>query len=238
LATWPGWKKLDDARGGAEAITFDAFLNLQKATLDHKGAPKIGTVRASLVRVGAAIDALRSALDEMDPRSAELLTHRAGGSLNVLVTPPEVNLSDGRDKLQRLDSSLSEARSWARKTIEDLPPQDLAGARIPGLDAFARSMAHVWETYAPGKMVTASRNNKTWPYFMHKLLAAGGYRCSRVMVEGVAREVVAQLNKDRPDRIVVAVEDRHLSFGELYARHVRYVRRKSVRKKRQRFATR
>jgi hypothetical protein len=242
LATLPGWNhKFDkakdnalfaDARGAAEIATFHAFLNFQKAALDHQGAPKIAAVRYSLTRLSEAIGAARSALGEMDPRSTELLKRQAGGIPNVLVSPPEDNWRRGRDRLQLLDASLSEAQGWAREIIEGLPAQDSRGDEHPGLNAFVIEMANIWENYAPGRKVTASRSKGMWPDFMRKLLAAGGYRCSLTTVADAARRVVVQRNRDHPDRIVVEVKDRNLKLAELAE-----LRRKSVRKKRKRITT-
>jgi hypothetical protein len=232
----PNWCDLDDGgRSAAFQGAVATFAFLAKHRMDDEGRPRIATVKAALNRIEKAAEKLGKALDALDLRTLGTLAEVAGRKasapnsmpLNESPLPPSPR---GHHRLKLFRSALGDAGTWAATALRESPKSDARATAYPGLQDFARDMAHLWETYG-GVTFTASRNRGRATDFIAAMLSAGGKRYPKAAVLKAAQSVASDLKRNHPDRIVVAPEERHLKLAEL-------VRRKSLPKKRKRSVTR
>lgn len=221
-ASLPNWKVLDDGgRSAARTVVFDAFLFLFKDRADHHGFPRVATVKAHLGRIGAALVELCAAFDALDMRTGTAFKRAAGAEVKKYnYTPlnespmPGGAFDRGHHRVELLKKALADAQRWTADALRETPRQDSRKSDEPGLNGFANSIAHVWETYG-GVRFTASRNRDGAPDFIVKILEAGGVPCTRAKALKAADAVARDLERKHADRIIVPPEDRLISLAEL-----------------------
>ena len=108
-------------------------------------------------------------------------------------------------------------QGWTADAIRKVPQKDERIEDEPGLRYFAERMAHVWEFYG-GVRFNASKKAGGGADFVHGLLATAGFPLSLASVTTAVRNAVKQLDREHPDRIIVAPQDYGMTIDELVRR--------------------